>query len=287
MRCTHVVTLPKIPFSPDASEQLARRLAVALLDRLDSVGVPDDVPIMLRLDTYADATAHRREEAAQVRAIQTPHGPRPLPECLTVRPSGVYTSEGKRLRGELSMLPVDRKRQSSEYRVSAETIRAYVVATPTATTADLMRCFPGWPAGSMRRMRSEGLEMLRREEAARAARAQAAAEKAARRHEPPPAPAPPPSAPARRAAPPSLSAQLTTWAYGRLRQTKAGAEKEATSLEALQKTAPDLYHAYVERGIERGQTTSTLRRTLAARVTEGKKLVTQARAAEAARRRSR
>lgn len=287
MKCAHVSTLPKIPFSHDASEQLARRLAVAVLDRLDSAGFPDDIPVILRLDAYADASAWRREEASQARAVETPAGPQPIPDCLIVRPGGIYTSEGKRMRGELVMLPIDRKRQSSTYRVSAETIRAYVVATPQATTAQLMACFPGWPAGSMRRMRAEGLEMLRREEQARALRAQAAAEKAARRKEPPPAPAPPPSAPARRVALPSLSAQLTQWAYGRLRQTRAGAEKEATTLEELQRTAPELYRAFVERGIERGQTASTMRRTLAARVTEGKKLVAQARAAEAARRRAR
>lgn len=271
MRCVSAKAVKVIPYSEDSRDAACRTLASHLADLLESI--PAYVQPLLDVSYWANERQLDHELSAREGAVVTPHGPRPVPSCLTLQPYGVYAGT-TRIAPAMELVPVDRKRQSDVYRASADIVRAYIRAFPAVSLDELMRCFEGWPRASMRRMRAEALEAVRRE-------ADAAASKS--KKSPAPTPAPPPApepaapapAPARKARPPSLSARLERWAYGQL-LTRSDAAWGDVTLELLRQGDPELYAELIERsGI-------AARKSWSGRLAEARKRARETRAAQAA-----
>ena len=259
-----------IPGSAESADQAARSLAI-MVEELDSdlPPTPDGQGFVLTLVFWAYKDGLEREDAARSGVLQTPVGPVQL--AKNIEP----LSFGYRLPGPKGQPPVtipalefqkaDRARKGATVRVTAETVKLYLMKASTATTKELEALFPGWAASSLRRLKGEVTKELKR-------RAEALEEKK-RKQQPVEERKPRPA----KAKPASLAETIREWARGQA-LNRAEPLWNKINADLLAELDPDLMQQVLE-------SSSNWRKYLSARISEGRKLAREERkrSAEAGR----
>ena len=257
-----------IPGSSESAVQAARSLAVMVEDlSAELPRTPDGKGFVLTLVFWAYKDGLEREDAARSGILQTSVGPVQLPENWKPLAFG-FELPGKNAPvtvQKLEFQKADRKRKGDKIRVTAETIKLYLVKSPSSTTKELEALFPGWAASSLRRMKTEVTREMKRQ-------AEASAERQRKKM-------PVEARPARKKEKPaSLAETVREWARGQAMNRREEVWKDINA-NLLASLDPDLLQRILEQS-------KSWKKYLNARLSEGKKLAREERkrSADAGRR---